>query len=256
MTIRSLDSFIDDTGSFPKVRTVMCRTALSPSRLPGLDYALNPYKGCAHGCVYCYAPYVTKVPVSAWTDVIAKGNIAEVLSKEVPRPGIVGLGTVTDPYQPLEKGLCLTRRCLDVLRRSSTGTSILTKNALVVRDLDILSKMEQVEVGITITGNDERLCQAIEPGASSILDRLSAAKALIEAKVRTYVFLGPVIPGITDMDIGTLIERIQKMGVRDIMIDRLNIRPGIPERLVSTCSSVLSKEAVERLKYDWTMMVK
>ena len=116
MTIRSLDSFFDDNGNFPKVRTVMCKTALSPSRLPGLDYALNPYKGCAHGCVYCYAPYVIKVPVSEWTDVIAKGNIAEVLSKEVPRPGVVGLGTVTDPYQPLEKELCLTRRCLDCPR--------------------------------------------------------------------------------------------------------------------------------------------
>ena len=110
--------------------------------------------------------------------------------------------------------------------------------------------MEQVEIGITITGNDERICQVIEPGASSILDRISAAKALIEAEVRTYIFLGPVIPGITDANIGTLIERIKKIGVRDIMIDKLNIRPGIPERLLSTCSSVLSKESIEHLKYD------
>ncbi|PKK81372.1 MAG: hypothetical protein CVT47_02760, partial [Thermoplasmata archaeon HGW-Thermoplasmata-2] len=119
---------------------VVCRTALSDSGLEGLDYSLNPYKGCAHGCIYCYAPDITHVERAWGTFVDAKMNVAEVLEQETrtKRRGVVGLGTVTDPYQSLEEKYKLTRKCLEILAKRKWPVCIQTKSALVLRDVDLL----------------------------------------------------------------------------------------------------------------------
>lgn len=120
-----------------------CRRALSPSKLPGMDYALNPYGGCEHGCVYCYAPEVTHQPWDRWRVVRVKWDIADRLRKEVRGlGGTVGIGTVTDPYQGAEARFHLTRDCLTVLRSAGMGVHIHTKSPLLLRDIDMILSME------------------------------------------------------------------------------------------------------------------
>lgn len=246
----SLESFEEGR---PNYKCIECRTALSPSKLPGLNFALNPYRGCAHGCVYCYAPYVMRVSPSEWTNVSVKENMPAVLAREGSRPGVVGLGTVTDPYQPLEKATCLTRRCLELLRKAEIATSILTKSALVTRDLDIIRKMKAVEVGITVTTIDDELGKALEPGASLESERLRAAKVLVDAGVPTYLFIGPIIPTVTDQRLDEFAAAIATTGVKKVMIDRLNLRPGMKERIgaaIERCSPSALEEFDSKVNDD------
>ncbi len=140
-------------GVFERVR---CSRALSPSGLPGIDYALNPYGGCEHGCVYCYAPEVTHQPWEGWRVVRVKYDIPERLQKELPGlSGTVGIGTVTDPYQGAEARFRLTRRCLGILRDTDFPVRIHTKSPLILRDLDILEGMDP-HIEVTVTTVDRR----------------------------------------------------------------------------------------------------
>ncbi len=225
-----LDAFTD--GGVKVVRK-MCSTALSPSKLPGLDHALNPYTRCGHDCTYCYAPYVMRTSPAEWSQgVMAKVNIPQILAKELPRRrGVIGLGTVTDPYQPVEAELLLTRRCLEEIARAGGRVSVLTKSDLVLRDRDVLRRIPEAEVGITVnTCSDER-ASIFEAGATPPSRRLRAVRALVEDGVRTYIFLGPIIPTVTDHDLNGLVDAIAATGVRSVMIDRLNLRPGMRERM-------------------------
>lgn len=228
-----LDSFLEDDG--PRVIRKECSTALSPSRLPGLDLALNPYTQCAHACVYCYAPYIMRVPPEIWgTCVQAKVNIPRLLSRELLRKrGVIGLGTVTDPYQPAEGEMNLTRKCLEEMVHASASVSILTKSDLVTRDIDLLSRMAAAEVGITLNTSVDERAAIFEPGSPSPTRRLRAVRALVDSGIGTYVFLGPVIPTITDFDLDGLVSSLIETRVRSVMIDRLNLRPGMKERMAS-----------------------
>ena len=170
---------------------IKVKTALSPSKLPGLDYALNPYRGCAHACVYCYAPSVIHWN-GKWGELVeVKVNLPRILSKTLrtAKKGVVGLGTVTDPYQPAEEKYEITRRCLELLRLHDFPVCIMTKSALVLRDIDLLREFSNIEVGITLTLPDDRLREKLEPGASSVEERLRALRELREAGIDTWVFL-------------------------------------------------------------------
>jgi len=228
-----LDAFIDSGSSAPKIIRKECSTALSPSRLPGLDLALNPYTRCAHACTYCYAPYIMRVAPREWgTSVQAKVNIPRLLARELPRKkGVVGLGTVTDPYQPAEAELMLTRRCLEEMVRAGSSVTLLTKSDLVVRDIDLLTKMASAEVGITFNTSIDARAAVFEPGAPPPSKRLRAVRALVDAGIGVYVFLGPVIPTITDFHLDGLVNSLIETRVRSVMIDRLNLRPGMKERM-------------------------
>ena len=172
--------------------TVECRKALSPSGLPGLDYALNPYTGCEHGCVYCYAPGVTHNDLRTWRVVRVKRNIPERLARELPAvDGVIGVGTVTDPYQYAERKFRLTQMCLEILHDRNRRVHIHTKSDLVVRDLDLLRDMD-ARVGITITNIDDRISKMTEPGAPLPGARLSALRELVEAGVDCYALIAPV----------------------------------------------------------------
>jgi len=236
MTMSDLDVFFDEGSACPRIVRKECSTALSPSRLPGLDLALNPYTRCAHACTYCYAPYIMRVPPHQWgAEIQAKVNIARLLSRELGRKrGVVGLGTVTDPYQPAEAKLLLTRRCLEEMVRAGSSVSLLTKSDLVVRDIDLLERMASAEVGIN-TSDDSRAV-VFEPGAPPPSKRLKAVRAMVDAGIGTYVFLGPVIPTITDHDLDGLVNAIIETRVRSVMIDRLNLRPGMQERMIAAMS--------------------
>jgi DNA repair photolyase len=223
-----------------KVREVSCTTALSPTKLPGLSYAVNPYRGCAIACVYCYAPSVLREarPWGRFVDV--KRNMPAVLAKEVRRGvrGVVGIGTVTDGYQALERRYHVTRYCLEVLARARWPVSIQTKSSLVLRDLDLLRSLDDVEVGVTITTLDETMRRAFEPFASPAQRRLDTLRRLNAARVRTWAFVGPILPLATEHTLVALLRGIREAGTTHVMYDPLRFRPGIWERVEPAAASV------------------
>ncbi len=216
-----------------KVREVSCSSALSPSSLPGLDYALNPYRGCSIGCAYCYSPSVLREarPWGRFVDV--KRNIPAVLAKDLKRKarGVVGIGTVTDGYQPLENRYHLTRYCLEQLARFDFPVSIQTKSSLVLKDLDALRRLRQVEVGVTITTLDEAVRRRVEPFSSPAPRRLETLRVLHDEGIPTWAFVGPILPGSTEETAGSLLRSIRDAGTTHVMIDKLRFRPGVWERL-------------------------
>ena len=212
------------------IKDIIVKTALSPSKLTGLDYALNPYRGCEHACVYCYAPSVIHWKNGKWGEIAeAKVNLPRILSKElrVKKIGVVGLGTVTDPYQPAEKKYEITRRCLELLLMHDFPVCIQTKSSLVLRDIDLLKKFSKLEVGITLTSHDESMREKLEPGASSVEERLHALSELSKNGINTWVFMGPVMPYITNVE--ALIDAISQVKPNYVIVDRLRLREGIQD---------------------------
>ncbi len=213
-----------------EIREVKCKTALSTSTLPGLTYSLNPYKGCQHKCAYCYVPNVLRVNRDQWGEYVEiKTNIPLVLSKELrkKKPGVVGVSTVTDPYQPVEKKYKLTRHCLEQLLRYDFPICIQTKSSLITRDIDLISKFTKAEVMMSISTFNDNERKLLEPYPSTINERFKTLKALSENGIETNVFLGPVYPTIKKQDLPNIIDKFIQSGVKKIMIDKFNLKPGI-----------------------------
>ncbi len=214
------------------ITEIKVKTALSPSKLPGLDYALNPYRGCAHACAYCYAPSVIHWNKGKWGELVeAKVNLPRILSKELrlKKKGVVGLGTVTDPYQPAERRCEITRRCLELLQMHDFPVCIQTKSSLVLRDIDLFKKFSNIEVGITLTTLDDTARAKMEPGASNVEERLRALSELEKSGIKTWVFMGPVMPYITDAE--ALICAIAKVKPKYVLVDKLRLKDGVWERV-------------------------
>ncbi len=210
------------------IKEIKVKNGLSQSQLPGLDYALNPYRGCEHACVYCYAPSVIHWNNGKWgKNIEIKINLPRILSKELnfKKKGVVGLGTVTDPYQPVEKKYEITRRCLELLLMHDFPVCIQTKSSLVLRDMDILRDFSSIEVGVTITTLDENVRKSLEHGAGSIEERLCALRTLKESGISTWVFLGPVMPYLSEAE--SLIDTFAAVKPDYILLDRLRLRDGI-----------------------------
>jgi len=217
-----------------KVVEVECKSALSRSTLPGIEYSLNPYRGCLHNCAYCYAPHVLRIPQEQWGEVVAvKKNIPLVLAKEVRtrKPGIVGISTVTDPYQPLEQKYKLTRFCLEQLLRYDFPAHIQTKSSLVTRDIDLLVQFSDAQVMISIGTLHDNERQLLEPCASAIQDRFAVLKTCADAGLRTAVFFGPVYPTTTKEEVTQILDAIKDAGVQELWLDRLRLKPGIWENI-------------------------
>lgn len=213
-----------------KIRQIDCKTALSPSFLSGLDYSLNPYRGCEHNCAYCYAPNVLKIKRENWGNFIdVKANIPLVLSKEIKnkKRGVVGISTVTDPYQPIEKKYKLTLYCLEQLLKYDFPISIQTKSFLVLRDIKMISKFSKAEVIISITTLDDNERKLLEPYTSPVEKRLEALRKYAEAGIQTSVFFGPIYPSISTDEIPEIIDTFITYGASKIWIDPLNLKPGV-----------------------------
>jgi DNA repair photolyase len=229
------------------VRLVQCRSALSRSRLPGLDWALNPYRGCGHACAYCYAQDVTRFEVGRpWGETIeVKVNLVQRLKRELESrvEGVYGIGTVTDPYQPIEKEYELTRGSLSLLRRSGARVSVLTKSDLVLRDVDLLRSWHDAEVGMSISCLDDSVARIVEPRAPPPNRRLRALAALASEGVSTYLMFAPVIPGLGDSDeeLRDVVREAKEASVRSIMWDRFNPKPIASSRL----KAALSERGIE-----------
>lgn len=186
------------------VREISTNSGLSRSGLPELRYAFNPYQGCMHGCVYCYAMDFTGYREAAenWGSVIAvKMNILDKLRGDViklPR-GVVGVSTVTDPYQPLEGKYRLVRRGIEMLSSHGFRVSVQTRSPLFTRDLNIMEEHRGMfDVGMTIASPDPDVTAMIEPGAPSPASRMAALRRASGKGIETWTFIGPIIKGFND----------------------------------------------------------
>ncbi len=202
-----------------EVRMEQARSLISYNRSPDLpfDRSINPYRGCEHGCIYCFArpshAYLGLSPgLDFETRLIARPNAAEVLRQELSKARYkvapVALGTNTDPYQPCERDLGLTRACLEVLRDFNHPIAIVTKGSLIERDLDILAEMASrglVRVGISITTLDPDLSRRMEPRAPTPARRLAMINRLAGAGVPVRLMTSPVVPGLTDHELEALL---------------------------------------------------
>jgi len=209
------------------VSEITTKSALVSSKIPGVDYVVNPFLGCAHGCRYCYAVFMRKYShhhrTSPWGSFVeVKINIAEVLQDELRRKkrrGRALLSSVCDPYQPLEHRYRLTRQCLATLREHGWGIDILTRSPLVTRDLDILAETPDICVGLSIPTDNDRVRKVLEPHSPPIGARVSALKSLHAAGISTWAFIAPILP----MNPARLYEAIAPY-ISHLMVDPLNYR--------------------------------
>ena len=221
------------------VREITCKSILSKSRIPSVDYGVNPYVGCQHGCVYCYAVFMKRFTGHSeeWGQFVdVRVNAPQVLARQLKRasPGTVTLSTVTDAYQSLERKYELTRGCLQALATyDSFPTTVLTKSAMVLRDLDVLREMTDVEVAFTITTLDESVQRLFEPLASPIARRIEALARLHEAGIRTWAFFGPALPVFSDSEkaIDAMFAALAQVGVSYVLVDTLNLKGALRKRL-------------------------
>jgi len=207
----------------------------------GFNASVNPYRGCEHGCIYCYArPTHEYLGFSAGLDfesrIMVKENAPELLRKELSspkwKPQVIALSGVTDCYQPIERKLKLTRRCLEVLAEFRNPVGIVTKNHLVTRDLDLLGELARhgaVVVFISLTTLDSSLAAKLEPRASLPHHRLAAIEALSRAGVPVGVFMAPVIPGLTDHEIPAVLSAAAQAGARSAGYVPLRLPHGVGE---------------------------
>ncbi len=215
----------------PKVVEKLCKTALSKSGL-SYDYTINPYTGCLHGCVYCYANFMRRFsshlqdPWGSFVDV--KVNLLEVLAKELPRRpgGSVWLSSVCDPYQQVEAKYRLTRGAIELITaHRNFSVSILTKNALVLRDLDLLKRIkDRLDIGFTITTFDPDAQPFFEPNASPVKERIDALRKLNSDGFDTWVFIAPMLPYVTEDTLEEGLRDLAEAGVKKLMTDRYNAR--------------------------------
>ena len=230
-------SFFDDgwdtLAELPALKTMIFeehpKTIIARNQSPDIsfDRSINPYKGCEHGCVYCYArPTHAYMGLSPGLDfeskLFIKPNAAALLREELTAtnysPRTIALGANTDPYQPIERTYRITRQVLEVLSEFNHPVGIVTKSALVLRDLDILTSMSKrglVKVAISVTTLDGKLARAMEPRASTPAKRLEALRVLSAAGVPTVVMMGPVIPAVNDMEIEAILKAASLAGVKE-----------------------------------------
>ena len=181
---------------------ITTKSALVRSRIPSVEYVINPYTGCGHGCLYCYAVFMGKYSRqhqhSPWGSFVeAKINVVDVLRNELGRKrktGTAMLSSVCDPYQPVEGHYKLTQRCLLALREHGWGVSILTRSPMVARDIGILKTCLDVSVGFSIPTDDDTVRAILEPAAPAISTRVEALRQVHEAGIRTWVFIAPMLP--------------------------------------------------------------
>ncbi len=215
-------------------KEIKCSKALTPSKIYGFDYTINPYIGCTHKCSYCYARFMNRFePYKSWGNYVnIKKNIVQILGNEISKlkPGRVIFSSVTDAYQPIESKYKITRQCLEILNKYNFSVGLLTKSPLITRDIDILHKLNSrkggLSIGMSIMCLSEEDKNNFEEGSPSIESRFGALKRLNNEGLEPFVFIAPFIPGVSEKNIELLLKRLKECGVKSIMIERLNLRSG------------------------------
>jgi len=203
------------------VKEIKAKSVLNKSKI--YDYCVNPYTGCQIGCRYCYASLFMRRysgHKEAWGEFVdAKINAPEVLKRQLERAkrGTVWVSSVCDPYQSLEEKYKITQRCLKELAKKQFPVNIQTKSKLALRDLDLFQEFEVIEVGFTITTDDERVARQFEPGATPLKERVKALEKIHSSGIRTYAFIGPILPGNPERLVQDLEGKVEY-----VYIDRMN----------------------------------
>jgi DNA repair photolyase len=207
----------------------------------GYNASVNPYRGCSHGCTYCYARQTHEylgfsAGLDFETQIMVKSDAPELLRKELSakswQPQLVGFSGVTDIYQPIEKQLQLTRRCLEVFLDFRNPVGMVTKNYLITRDIDLLQELAKyncVSVCISITTLDNELRRLMEPRTSSATKRLEAVSKLAEAGIHVGVLTAPIIPGLTDHEIPTLVKAAKDAGAKFVGYNIVHLPFGVKD---------------------------
>jgi DNA repair photolyase len=240
---------------FQEVTTKQTMNRVKEPRMP-FDWSINPYRGCAHGCSFCYARSThsflgMKADDSFQNHILLKSNAAEALEAQLARlarkfqgdvrqlseyVGQVALGTATDPYQPVEVKAMITRECLKVLRKYRIRTSITTRSPLILRDLDLLRGMRITSVNISVNTLDSELCRSLEPATPMPLKRLETVQVLVENGVPAGIFLAPILPYLTDSsdELERLIAAAKRHKARFVMSSVLRLTPEVKQWYFST----------------------
>ncbi len=223
-----------------------CRTALNRVKGMGFGWSLNPYMGCAHRCTFCYVrafelradrPFDDRYG----TSIRVKTNVADVLRSELARPSwqgdVVAIGAATDPYQPAEGRYRLTRACLEVLRDAANPLSIITRNPMIQRDLDVLVEAAgraEVSVVFSVPTLDEEVWRRTEPGTPPPRRRLEALRRLVDAGIRASVGMAPILPGISDSpaQLDEVVRAARAAGATGIWANVLHLKPGTREHFL------------------------
>ena len=221
---------LEDMPEFrTEVQVEKPRSIITRNESPDIpfDRSINPYRGCEHGCIYCFArPSHSYMGLSAGLDfeskLFAKPDAAKLLERELAKPGykprVIAIGTNTDPYQPIEREWRIMRQILEVLAKADHPVAIVTKSALIRRDIDILAPMAKkglAKVGISVTTLDRKLARNMEPRAATPEKRLEAVKALTEAGIPVAVMMAPVIPALNDHEIERILEAGKAAGATE-----------------------------------------
>jgi DNA repair photolyase len=228
-----------------EIKEIESKSILTPSKLPDTDYVINPYTGCAFGCTYCYASFMSRYigkDINDWGDyVYIKINAPELLKKDLKslknngKDKTIFFSSVTDPYQGMEAKYQLTRKCLQVLLDFGFegNVSILTKSHMVLRDIDLFKQFKNIEVGLTITSFDDSISRYFEKKAPNVSQRLEALKELNASGIKTYAFVGPLLPHyVSQPDVlDELFNEISKTGTKELYVEHINLSTYILERL-------------------------
>lgn len=224
---------------------IEAKTLIQRSKIPSIDYVINPYVGCVFGCAYCYASFAGRMvgqPTSEWGNYLyVKKNAVELAQKEIgamsddKRHRTMLLSSVTDPYQGAERKYRLTRGILQVLvdHRYPGRVRILTKSPIVTRDVDLLARLPRVEVGMTVTTTDDRVSRWLEVRAPLASRRLRTLAELRDAGIATFAFVGPLLPHFvtTPSLLDDLLGRLAEAGVCEVYMEHINLKRYIRERM-------------------------
>lgn len=216
-----------------KIKEKKVKSIITKSNLPDADFVLNPYIGCQHACIYCYADFMKRFTghnMDEWGSFVdVKINSSETInSKSIKENSVILIGSVTDPYQSLESKYRITRKCLKRLLEFQPRLEILTKSPLVLRDIDLLKQFKDLRIGISVGILNEKLSKKLEPYAPPPKRRLEALKKLHEEGIKTYLFISPIFPEISDFK---ELLRLSAGYVDEVLFENLNIRANNKKRI-------------------------
>jgi DNA repair photolyase len=209
-----------------KVNLKEVKQIITRSNLPAADYVINPYIGCQHSCIYCYADFMKRFTGHTgekWGDFVdIRINAHKTIKNKSYGNKSILIGSVTDPYQPIESKYKITRNILEKLVLFQPNLGILTKSKLIKRDIELLKKFTNLRIGVSLNTINDNISKCLEPHASSANSRISTLKELYNAGLKTYLFISPIFPDLTDFK--ELVEKVHPF-VYEVAFENLNIRP-------------------------------